>query len=385
MRRDSHAPLPGAPDPWAPSEMPAFRSRPPYLMTEMVAAEPGLAERLVHRLATDDAVERVATLIREADAASRPIVLTGAGTSEHAAMGIAELLNEALDGRGRGVFALPALEVLRQVPGAGLLIGVSHEGGTQMTNEALAAARDAKVPTALVTVCDRSPAAKIVDSVIRTEEQDQSWCHTVGYLSPIVAGMALAARLTRKPVDAQAVRALLDVTTDPRSAASVAAGLAGIDRLVIAGAGVDYVSAREMALKVSEGARLPASALELETVMHGHLAAATRWTGMVVVLTADAPAGTVLARAQRALRAARSLGMPAAAILGDALAEGIDRADTPAGRIVLPHTGRVPGAAGSLLGSAIALQLVAERLARARSVDPDTLGREDPAQAGAHA
>lgn len=385
MRRDSHAPLPGAPDPWAPSEMPAFRSRPPYLMTEMVAAEPGLAERLVHRLATDDAVERVATLIREADAASRPIVLTGAGTSEHAAMGIAELLNEALDGTGRGVFALPALEVLRQVPGAGLLIGVSHEGGTQMTNEALAAARDAKVPTALVTVCDRSPAAKIVDSVIRTEEQDQSWCHTVGYLSPIVAGMALAARLTRKPVDAQAVRALLDVTTDPRSAASVAAGLAGIDRLVIAGAGVDYVSAREMALKVSEGARLPASALELETVMHGHLAAATRWTGMVVVLTADAPTGTVLARAQRALRAARSLGMPAAAILGDALAEGIDRADTPAGRIVLPHTGRVPGAAGSLLGSAIALQLVAERLARARSVDPDTLGREDPAQAGAHA
>jgi fructoselysine-6-P-deglycase FrlB-like protein len=365
--------------------MPEFRSRPPYLMTEMVAAEPALAERLVHRLAADDAVERVATLIREADAASRPIVLTGAGTSEHAAMGIAELLNEALDGTGRGAFAMPALEVLRRLPAAGLLNALSHEGGTQMTNEALAAARDAKVPTALITVCDRSPAAEIADSVIRTDEQDQSWCHTVGYLSPLVAGMALAARLKRKPVDAQAVRALLDVTTDPRSAASVAAGLAGIDRLVIAGAGVDYVSAREMALKVSEGARLPASALELETVMHGHLAAATRWAGMVVVLTTDAPAGTVLARAQRVLRAARSLGMPAAAILGDALADGIDRADTPAGRIVLPHTGRVPGAAGSLLGSAIALQLVAERLARARSVDPDTLGREDPAQAGAHA
>ena len=32
--------LPGPPDPWAPSEMPRFRSRPPYLMTEMIAAEP---------------------------------------------------------------------------------------------------------------------------------------------------------------------------------------------------------------------------------------------------------------------------------------------------------------------------------------------------------
>ncbi|HET8777444.1 MAG TPA: SIS domain-containing protein, partial [Candidatus Limnocylindria bacterium] len=188
MRRDSHAPLPGAPDPWAPSEMPAFRSRPPYVMTEMIAAEPALAERLVHRLATDDAVERVASQIREADATDQRIVLTGAGTSEHAAMGIAEILNEAL---GKMVAsAMPPLAVLRQVPGAALLIGVSHEGGTQMTNEALAAARDARVPTALITVCDRSPAGQIVDSVIRTDEQDQSWCHTVGYLSPLAVGVA---------------------------------------------------------------------------------------------------------------------------------------------------------------------------------------------------
>ena len=52
---------------------------------------------------------------------------------------------------------------------------------------------------------------------------------------------------------------------------------------------------------------------------------------------------------------------------------------------MLPHTGRVPALAGSLLASAIALQLLTERLARARSVNPDTLGREDAAQAAAHA
>ena len=51
---------------------------------------------------------------------------------------------------------------------------------------------------------------------------------------------------------------------------------------------------------------------------------------------------------------------------------------------MLPHTGRVPGVAGSLLSGAIALQLLTERLARARGVNPDTLGREDPAQAAAH-
>ena len=48
------AALPGAPDPWAWSTMPAWRDAPPYAMTEMIAAEPALAERLVRRL-TDDA------------------------------------------------------------------------------------------------------------------------------------------------------------------------------------------------------------------------------------------------------------------------------------------------------------------------------------------
>jgi glucosamine 6-phosphate synthetase-like amidotransferase/phosphosugar isomerase protein len=384
VRRESHAALPGAPDPWAASEMPAFRSRPPYLMTEMIAAEPALAERLVHRLARDEAVERVATRIREARAAASPIILTGAGTSEHAAMGIAELLNEGPVGAGAVASALPPLEVLRRMPRADLLIAVSHEGGTQMTNEALAAMRDARIPTALITASDRSPAAQIADSIIRTEEQDQSWCHTVGYLSPLVVGMALAARLGQRPLDAQAIRAVLDVTADARAAASVAAGLVGIDRLVVAGAGVDYISAREMALKVSEGARLPASAIELETVMHGHLAAATRWTGIVVVLTGRIASAKPVERARRVLAAARALSMPAAAILTDSLAGEIERTDTPAGRIVLPHVDRVSGVGGSLIGSTTALQLLAERLARARGVDPDTLGREDPAQAAAH-
>ncbi|MBA3740151.1 MAG: hypothetical protein H0W98_03260 [Chloroflexi bacterium] len=45
----------------------------------------------------------------------------------------------------------------------------------------------------------------------------------------------------------------------------------------------------------------------------------------------------------------------------------------------------MPPLTGSLLASAIALQLLTERLARARNVNPDTLGREDAAQAAAHA
>jgi len=51
MSFDAAAPLPGAPDPWAGSEMPPLRGGPPYLMTEMIAAEPAVAERVVRRLA----------------------------------------------------------------------------------------------------------------------------------------------------------------------------------------------------------------------------------------------------------------------------------------------------------------------------------------------
>ncbi|CAN5180343.1 hypothetical protein BH23CHL9_BH23CHL9_15860 [soil metagenome] len=377
-------PLPGAPEPWTPSEIPAFRARPPYVMSEMIATEPALGERLVRRLSADVALDALAAVTRETVAAGEPILTTGCGTSEHAAMGIAALLNEALDLRpGREVRTVQAIETLSRPLPDGLLIAVSHEGGTETTNEAIRAAREAGARTALITVSDRSPAAAIAELVIRTEEQDQSWCHTVGYLSPVLTGVVLSARLAGTPLDARAIHALLDVANEPRAAADVAAGLSGIDRLMVIGSGTDFVTARELALKVAEGARLAAEAHELETILHGHLAAATRWTGMLVVLSSGA--APVMDGARKVFAAATALGMPAAAILDEAFDAEFPADQTPAGRIVIPRVGRVSGHAGALLASAIALQLLTERLARARSVNPDTLGREDAAQAAAHA
>ena len=386
VRPDPNVPLPGAPDPWAASEMPAFRARPPYVMTEMIAAEPALAERLIHRLDQGRALDRLADLVRRAADARAPILTTGLGTSEHGAMGIARLINDALGLEpGREARAIPALEAVRRPPNAGVLIGISHEGGTQVTNEALRAAGQGAATSAVVTVSGRSPAAELADIVITTEEQDRSWCHTVGYLSPLVVGTVLAARLAGTRVDALAVRAILDVGHDPHAAAAVAASLSDTDRILVVGSGIDHVTARELALKIAEGARLPADAHELETARHGHLAAATRWTGLILVMTEAVSDGLLVERATRLLEAARALAVPAAAIVTDVAAQLVPDALTPAGRIVLPHAGRIGGAAGPLLASAMALQVLTERMARSRGVDPDTLGREDPAQATAHA
>jgi glutamine---fructose-6-phosphate transaminase (isomerizing) len=374
MRRAPTDPLPGAPDPWAASEMPAFRSRPPYLMSEMIAAEPALAERLVRRLAADETLGQLADAVRAAVAKGHPIVTTGCGTSEHAAMAIAALLEEALDvGEVRSV---QALESLRRPMTHGLLIAVSHEGGTQATNAALEAARAAGARTGLITVGGGSPGAALAELVVRTEEMDQSWCHTVGYLSPIVAGVMLALRVAGKRSDAPAIRSALEANDDHRGPASLAAGLTGTDRIVVVGSGPDLVTARELALKISEGARLPATAYDVESILHGHLAAATRWTGLVLVATDESmrAASGFLARAERVLAAAGSLGMPAAAILGERTAAAIPADATPAGRMVLARPTRVSAITGALLGPVLPLQLLADRLARARGVNPDTLG-----------
>jgi fructoselysine-6-P-deglycase FrlB-like protein len=379
---DPEAPLPGAPDPWAGSELPSLRDGPPFAMTEMIAAEPALAERLARRLSADLALARLAAEVRRAAAELRPILTTGCGTSEHAAMVAAELLTEALD--GAAVWPMQALEVARRPPRDGLLLAVSHEGGTWATNLALEAARRAGSTTALITVSDRSPGAALADIVLTTGEQDQSWCHTVGYLSPVIAAAVLAAALSGDPLDPVVIRALLQISDFVPGAEAAAGGLAMCSRLLIVGSGVDYPAGRELALKVEEGAQLPASALQLETIRHGHLAAADERTGLVLILTdAESWGETLLERSRAALRSAAALGMPAAAILLADLGDNIPLPLTPAGRLSVPLAGGLPRAIGAAIGTAVPLQLLAERLARARGRNPDAIGREDSRQAAA--
>jgi hypothetical protein len=93
----------------------------------------------------------------------------------------------------------------------------------------------------------------------------------------------------------------------------------------------------------------------------------------------------VVARAAAVLRSAAALGMPAAAIVAADLGDDVERDLTPAGRLAAPLSGKLPRVEAALLGSAIPLQQLAERLARARGINPDSIGRDDPRQAAAAA
>ena len=85
-------PLPGPPDPWDGAPTPSLRSGPPFHMTDMIAAEPALAGRILDRLA---GCRRRRGRARRAPSARRsrrasPVVVTGCGTSEHGALAVAD-------------------------------------------------------------------------------------------------------------------------------------------------------------------------------------------------------------------------------------------------------------------------------------------------------
>jgi len=362
-------------------------------MTEMIEAEPALAGRILDRLADPGGpAGRLASTIRTTAAAGRPILVVGCGTSEHGAVAIADILREAFFvaglpaglGEAGSPIAVQAFEAALE-PGLGgpgaLVVGVSHEGGTWATNRALRSARDAGATVAIVTAAAGSPGGELAEIVVSTEEMDQSWCHTVGYLSPILAGAGIGAHLAGAALEAPAVASLLaaGLLTDATAAiTSLAVGLDGIDRLVVLGSGADRAAARELTLKAEEGAHLPAAMRDLETMLHGHLAGTDGATGLVLILTDRAARGARTARAMGVLRACREIGIRAGVIVSEVVAPEIDAGLSPAGRILVPDAPELPGAVAALVGTAVPLQRLALELAVRRGIDPDPIRRDDP-------
>ncbi len=380
---DPTAPLAGPPEPWESTSTPSPRSGAPYHMTDMIAAEPGLARRIVERLAVPGgAADELAQTIRATLEAGDPVILTGCGTSEHAALAAAEIVREAARAAGSPnavVTTEQAFELSLAPPTRGLVIGITHEGATTATNAALRAARDAGRSTAVLTVSRRSPAGALAGIVVETDELDQGWCHTVGYLSPVVAAAAIGAHLSGRSLDAAAVADLLAAgTRDERGAERIAGTLAGASNLLVIASGADRPAGRELVLKVEEASWLPSAYRDLETFLHGHLPATDTSTGLVLVLTDRERRAERLTRARQALAAARVIGHRAAAIVSAEVDAALDPALTPAGRLVVPEGPGLPGPVAALIGSATPLQLVTERLARARGTNPDPIRRDDP-------
>ena len=362
-------------------------------MTEMIEAEPAIAVRILERHeAPGSGAAELGRLIRRTIRGGEPVVLTGCGTSENAALGAAEILRDAVrsadlqtvtSGARREPIAAQAFELSLDPPTSGLVIGISHEGATTATNAALTAAHDAGARTALITVTDRSPGAAVADVVVVTEELDQSWCHTVGYVSPLVAATAIGAHLVGRPVDAAfrgLVRDALAAGVERASIIEAVAGrLANTRPILVVASGTDRPAGHELVLKIEEGTWIPSAYRDLETFLHGHLAATDGTTGLVLILTGRARREERLARATGLLRSARVIGIETTAIVAADAAVDLPTELTSAGRIVIPESPDLPDPVASLLGTATPHQLLTERIARARGINPDAIRRSVPA------
>ncbi|OGN87359.1 MAG: hypothetical protein A2X23_05410 [Chloroflexi bacterium GWC2_73_18] len=387
-------PLPGPSTdpnaPWEPMHRPAERLGDPYLMLDMIRLQPALAAAIVESAGRDGSAVAVARLL--GDAATRPgtpVAITGCGTSEHGAMAAAAILGEAWRRAGLpGVGPIPrqAFEAALDPWPGGVVIGVSHEGGTWATGEAMRAAREAGASVALITAGANSPLAKLADTVLATPFIDRSWCHTVGYLSPVVAAAAIGAALTGGTLDPAALRDLVAAGLALDATATVVAGeLSAVARLLVTAGGSDRPAAHELTLKIEEAAWLPTTTRDLETLLHGHLPATDDTTGLVFIAADRHRREPRLERARQMLRAAGVVELRRAAIVSEAASGALPPELTPAGRLVIPDAPALPAPVATLVGTAVPLQLLAYRLALARGTNPDPIRRDDQRYAAAAA
>ena len=204
------------------------------------------------------------------------VVHTGCGTSFHAAQ--------------TGGFAVQALEAVLRPPHADIMVCVSHEGGTELTIEA---ERAFGGDVWLVTGNPGSEFAQQVDEVIVcTPEIERSWCHTASYTAAVAAIAALHGDdISALP---ETVERALQQDVEPFEES----------RVLIVGAGRDWPTAQEAALKLREGAWVDATAYHTETILHGHLAAVDE-SVRAYVLQGE---GRAEDRAADALKALETLG-----------------------------------------------------------------------------
>jgi len=246
------------------------------------------------------------------------VAVVGCGTSFHAAQ---------TSGHG-----IDALEFVLRPADADVLVLVSHEGPTPLTLEAAQAFTG---PRWLVTGNPGNEIAALCDEVVvATPELEVSYCHTASYTCAVAALAALRGEEIAWLPDA--VAAALAAEPLPVS---------DHERLLFAGAGRDWPTAQEAALKVREGAHLAAEAYTTEELLHGHLAAIDERV-RCVVLEGE---GRAAARAADAVAALRELGCDVT---------------------LLPTRHPVV--------DVVPFQRLAVDLAEARGVDPDFIRWDDP-------
>ncbi len=263
------------------------RSRPPYHMHDMIRGQPGFVRETLDGLRHVDARTFLGT--------ARTLVVTGCGTSFHAAWIGARLLQEAL-GNSVTVRAAQAYDLLHglMLPADCTVLGVSHSGSTSTTNQALGLARRSGVATRGLCGLPGTRMAEVAEEMLVIGSvHDHSWANTMSYTTQLAAFARLAEAVAPEPQELfpnglDGLPSLLErVLGCEAGVRRLAKRVAAHSRLTILGSGLDEVTALEGALKIRETCSFPASGYHVEQFLHGPFLSLDRRESVVALRSSD--------------------------------------------------------------------------------------------------
>jgi glucosamine--fructose-6-phosphate aminotransferase (isomerizing) len=292
------------------------------------------------RLLTAESSREQAHAAAEGLQRSRRIWLVGTGTSHHAAILGAGMLQDA----GRSAVAVSSMRFVVWAPIVGpddTIVVITHTGET-----AYALAARALATTAGLDVITITKRGTHFPRAVETCPAETSETYTVSYTTALLALAMIAKEMGADSITEESLALVPGAVRNAIEAPGVEAIQAPERTLVIAGAGPAAYTAREGALKLREGARVMAEGHDIEYLLHGSAVPLDGRDALVGLTTPDAD-GFI----EGVAAAARAEGIPVS-LLGEP-------APLPMLLAQIPLTVR--------------LQLLALRFAEERGQDPDTV------------
>ena len=332
--------------------------------------QPAVAARLLDEggSATDAIAGRIAPRIddRQID----HVVIAARGSSDHAAIYAQYLFGAQL--RLPVALATPSLISLYGVEprfDRSLVIGISQSGRSPDIVGVIAAARRQGAPTIALTNDAASDLATAAEHHIDLRAGPElAVAATKTYTAELLAVAMFVSAIESRLAPAEGREAALAAVPDALAAAlaseteatAVAEKLTGRDRLIVVGRGFNYATAREIALKFKELARLAADPYSAADFLHGPIALVEPGYPVIAI----APSGPTAADMDALVERLAELGV-----------EHIVISDRPEAIAAASLAIRLPSGVPDWLMPIVAIvpgQLLALHLALARGIDPES-------------
>ena len=334
-----------------------------------ILEQPEVAGRLLRDGAAE--IRAIADLVaaRLADRNIDHVVIAARGSSDHAAIYAQYLFGAHL--RLPVALATPSLISLYGVEprfDRSLVIGISQSGQSPDIVGVITAARRQGAPTITLTNDAGSVLATAAEHHIDLRAGPElavaaTKTYTAELLAVAMLVTAFESRLTPTRGRAEALadvpEALAAALASEGEAAAIARHLADRDRLIVVGRGFNYATAREVALKLKELARLAADPYSAADFLHGPLALVEPGYPVIAI----APSGPTATDMDTLIERLGELGV-----------ECIVVSDRPAALAASSQVIRLPGGLPDWLMPIAAIvpgQLLALHLALARGIDPE--------------